>query len=100
MKSTIDNEDIVPAHRSTLDAPMVLRRPVYTPLETRFEGIAPAAWKVPMMVALLPHRNALQLMLPEHVRLDVVVVPETVRPSGHVNAFETDADASPTASVL
>ena len=79
---------------------MVLCRPVYTPLETRFEGIAPAAWKVPIMVALLPHKKALQLMLPEHVRFDVAVVPETVSPAEHVNAFENDAAASPTASVL
>ena len=89
-----------PEHRSTLDAPMVLCRPVYTPLETRFEGMAPAAWKVPMMVALLPHRNALQLMLFEHVRFDVIVVPETVSHAAHGNAFENDAAASPTARVL
>ena len=92
-------EAAVPEQGIVVAAAMVAWKPSYTPLETRFEGIAPAVWKVPRMVALLPHRNALQLMLPEHVRFDVFVLPETVRPSEHVNAFENEADVSPTARV-
>ena len=53
-----------------------------------------------MMVALLPTNKALQLMLPEHVRLDVVVVPLTVSPAEHVSALLKLAAASPTARVL
>ena len=70
------------------------------PAETRFEGTDPVACSAPMIVALLPTNKALQLMLPEHVRFDVVVVPVTVSPAEHVNAFENDAAASPTARVL
>ena len=50
----------VPEHKIAVAAPVVVWSPLYTPTLTRDPpGTAPVACRVPMIVALLPHTNAL-----------------------------------------
>ena len=74
VKSTMLMLAAVPAHRIVLAAEMVLCIPLNTPLETRVEGTAPVAWNVPMMVALFPHKKALQERLFATVALEALRV--------------------------